>query len=149
MKKGFSMVEIMIVTAIIVILAGIAIPSLLRSRLTANEQSAISNIETISVAAQTYWSVNNALPTTLNVLYTNSYLDATLGCASQPCTKNGYRYYMGGTGSTTDFFVYTTPQSPNITGVRSFCAGSDGVARANAAGAAPVSQAACTAWTAL
>jgi len=149
MKKGFTLVEIMIVVLIIALLAAIAIPNLLRSRLNANENYAISNLQTISVAAQTYWSVNNSLPTTLNALYTNSYIDATLGCASPPCIKNGYKYYMGGTGLTTNFFVYTVPQTPNVTGVRSFCSGSDGVTRVDSAGATPASQAACTAWSPL
>lgn len=144
MRKAFTFIEIMIVVAIIAILVGVAIPNLLRSRLTANEQYAISNLQTISVAAQTYWSVNNALPTTLAQLSSNNYIDNTLGCASACCTKSGYTYCMGGTGLNTDFFVYTTPQAANVTGVRSFCSGSDGVTRADSSGAAPTSQAACS-----
>jgi prepilin-type N-terminal cleavage/methylation domain-containing protein len=144
MKKGFTLVEIMIVVAIIAVVVGVAIPNLLRSRLNGNESNAISNLQTISVAAQTYLSVQNTLPTTLNALYTQHYLpDGTLACASSPCLKNGYRYNMGGTGATTDFFVYAIPQTPNVTGVRSFCSGSDGVIRVDPAGATPGSQTAC------
>ena len=149
MKKGFTLVEIMIVVAIIAILVGIAIPNLLRARLNANEHYAISNIQTISIAAQTYWSVCNTLPDTLKDLYDESYIDETLGCSTEPCENNGYKYYMGGTGLTTDFFVYAVPKTPNVTGVRSFCSGSDGVTRVNTSGATPANQAACTGWDAL
>ena len=145
MKKGFTFVEIMVVVGTIALLVGIAIPNLLRSRLNANEHYAISNIETISIAAQTYLSVDNTLPTTLNQLNNEGYIDVTLGCATPPCIKNGYKYYMGGTGLTTDFFVYTIPQAPN-TGIRSFCAGSDSMVRVNTSGAPPASQVACTGW---
>jgi type IV pilus assembly protein PilA len=149
MKKGFTIVEIMIVVAIIVVLAGLAIPNLLRARLDANEKNAISNLQTISVASQTYWSVNNTLPTTLAQLHDEGYIDITLGgCGSSYCTKNGYTYYMGGSGLTTDFLVYTIPQTSKD-GVRSFCSTSDGVTRASSSGATPGSMAACTAWGAL
>ena len=149
MKKGFTLVEIMIVVAIIAILAGIAMPNLLRSRLNANEQYAISNLQTISVTAQTYWSVKNTLPTFLSQLHDEGYIDETLGYSASGCTKNGYTYYIGGTGQTTDFFVYTVPQTPNVTGVRSFCSGSDGVTRVSPSGAIPASQEACIAWAPL
>lgn len=147
-KKGFTIIEMMIVVAIIAILTGISIPNLLRARLAANENNAISNLQTISVAAQTFWSVGNAatpLPTTLNQLYAGGYVtDDSLACNTPPCLKNGYQYNMGGSGQTTDFFVYAVPHVPNVTGVRSFCSGSDGVTRVDLSGATPASQTACS-----
>jgi len=151
MKKGFTVVEIMIVIGIIAILVSIAIPNLLRSRLNANEHYAISNIQTISVAAQTYWSVLDSgdstipLPANLSQLYDEGYIDDILGCDSEPCEKNGYKYNIEGTGKTTDFFVYAIPQTSND-GVRSFCSVSDGVTKVNSSGATPADKDACVDW---
>ena len=146
MKKGFTLVETMIVLGIITIFVGIAMPNLLRSRLNANEKNAISNLQTISVAAQTYRFVKNTLPDTLVKLHNEGLIDQVLGCPTTCCIGNGYSYCMGGTGLTTNFFVYAIPQNPNVTGVRSFCSGSDGVTRCDSSGATPASQIECLNW---
>ncbi len=57
-KKGFTLVEIMVVVAIIAVLAAIAIPNLLRSRLTANDAAARSNLKALSTASETFASIN-------------------------------------------------------------------------------------------
>lgn len=149
MKKGFTLVEIMIVVGILVALLVIGIPGLLRSRLIGNEHRAISNLQTISIASQTYLSVENILPDTLKDLNDEELIDGELGCATTCCTRSGYTYCMGGAGLTTDFFVYAIPETPNVTGTRSFCSGSDGVTRVSPSGATPASQAACTDWDSL
>ena len=58
-KKGFSLLELLIVVAIILIVAAIAIPSLLRSRQTANETAAVASLRTLTTAELTYSSGNN------------------------------------------------------------------------------------------
>src|SRR5207247_73171 len=55
-NKGFSLLELLIVVAIILIIATIAIPSLLRSRQAANESAAVANLRTINTAQVTYLS---------------------------------------------------------------------------------------------
>jgi len=152
MKKGFTLVEIMIVVAIIALLAAIAIPNLLRARLNANEGAAISNVHTLSTASQSFWSATGALPTALNDLGAGSnpsYIDTTLGCAAATCTKNGYDYTIAGAGAAADFVAVATPDTPNVTGVRSFCVSSDGVVRVDPAGGAIGDAATCNGLAAL
>ena len=73
-ERGFTLIEIMIVVAIIALLAAIAIPNVLRGRTSANEAAAIGNIRALVSANEMYRSVNN--------VYAQSSL---WGCAATPC----------------------------------------------------------------
>ncbi len=131
-KLGFTMIEIMIVVAIIILLAAIAIPGLLRSRMNANEATALTSIKTISWAAITYRTNNAAYPSNISVLgVTNPpYIDTALASGN----KQGYVFNL--TSDANSFNVTAQPAIQNITGVRSFFSDASGVIRANGIGAA-------------
>lgn len=67
-KYGFTLVEVMVVVAIIAFLAAIAIPNLIRARTQANESSAQSTLKSIATALENYYALNNAYPLTTSVL---------------------------------------------------------------------------------
>ena len=142
-QKGFSLIELLIVVAIILIIAAIAIPNLLRARIAANESSAVASIRTLNTAQISY---NSAYPTvgfagTMGALAGTScappsstgacLIDTQLGSG----TKSGYSFALSavsGTPASTYTFI-ATPLAPNQTGVRYFCSFADAVVRANTA----------------
>jgi prepilin-type N-terminal cleavage/methylation domain-containing protein len=93
-RKGFTLVEIMIVVAIIALLAAIAIPNLLRARANANEAAAVAAMKTLISSAISFRSVNAAYPTTLYSLSsaTPPYIDSALGAGA----KSGYTFAISG-----------------------------------------------------
>ncbi|MBZ5499273.1 MAG: prepilin-type N-terminal cleavage/methylation domain-containing protein [Acidobacteriia bacterium] len=88
-EQGFSLVELLIVVAIIAIIAAIAVPSLLTSRMAANEASGIEGCRTAASAEVAFSSTNNQNYTTLADLVTNNFLDSRYVNAAG---FNGYIY---------------------------------------------------------
>jgi len=149
-QKGFSLIELLIVVAIILIIAAIAIPNLLRARISANEASAVASCRTMNTASITYNSSYGTYPTTLSALGPSNgatptsssadLLDQVLAPAGgvNASTKSGYTFTYA---SATPFNTYTMNADPvvsNQTGVRHFFSDQSGVVRVNATVAAAV-----------
>jgi type IV pilus assembly protein PilA len=169
---GFSLIELLIVVAIILIIAAIAIPNLLRARIAANEASAVSSIRTIVSAEATYQLAYPTVgfadtlaqlgpggagstcsgPTQLTACLVDSLLSNATSISS---AKSGYFFGLAGVTGGSVVVSYTAGASAsgyNSTGVRDFCSIDDGVLRAqNPSGqSAPVIvPATCTAFVAL
>jgi type IV pilus assembly protein PilA len=147
-QKGFSLIELLIVVAIILIIAAIAIPNLLRSRIAANEASAVGSVRTLTTAQVTYSSTYGTGYTTLAQLggAAGCTAAAATACLIDPVltlgTKSGYTVASApNTGAGTNaspfngFETNATPFSVS-TGTRAFCSDASGVIRYNTTGGA-------------
>jgi len=147
-QKGFSLIELLIVVAIILIIAAIAIPNLLRSRMAANEASAVGSLRTINTAEVTFATTYNTIgfgsltalggpaPCTTATSAAACLLDDVLSSAT--ATKSGYQFTVT-LGTQTPVVTYTSLATPSVvgqSGQRAFCSDQSGVIRQNAAGTA-------------
>jgi len=144
-QRGFSLIELLIVVAIILIIAAIAIPNLIKSKMAANESSAVGSLRTITTANIAYSTAcpQTGFAATLLELSAGTTcpaaaneIDNTLATGN----KSGYsfNYALGGSGTpATQFHVNANPQSTS-SGTRYFYVDESGVIRSNSTSAAGV-----------
>jgi len=158
-QKGFSLIELLIVVAIILIIAAIAIPNLLRARMAANESSAVGTLRSINTANATYetlydYSFANSLPVlggatvaagVVAPCTAANLIDNVLSATNTP-SKSGYNFnYVGANpnvadtlcNSDTTYTITAVPVTVGGTGNRSFFTDQSGIIRQNPNGVVP------------
>jgi type IV pilus assembly protein PilA len=151
-RNGFSLIELLLVVAIILIVAAMTVPNLLRSKIAANESSAVGSVRTIHTAEMTYqstWGTGFAVtlanlggptPCLVGTGAAACILDPVLSNA--PFTKSGYVFNATGTvllnNVLNGYELNATPVLVQTTGVRAFCADQTGLIQFVTPGNAPI-----------
>lgn len=166
-QSGFSLIELLIVVAIILIIAAIAIPNMLASKKAANQASAVSSLRTISSASASYMTAyGDGFPNTLDLLGGTPGASATCNAAllldstlsTAPYQKSGYQFsYSGQNGNVpitppgcsnpgfNGYLSAAVPLIPGTTGNMSYCNSEDGAIHVDINGGAITTESACSA----
>ena len=143
--RGFSLIELLIVVSIILIISAIAIPGFLRSKIAANEASAVSSLRTLNSSCLAYsTSWGKGFPSALSKLGPGNPASATaadlIDSALAAGTKSGYKLtYVSGapkSGTIPTYTINANAVAQNITGTRYFFTNQTGVIRYRIGGAA-------------
>jgi len=153
-QKGFSLIELLIVVFVILIIAAIAIPNLLRARSAANESSAVASLRAINTSEIIYASTYDGFSTNLASMgsggascTTTTIPTSTAACliddvlAADPATKSGYTFTYaavgaGGGGVAPSYSVSASPVAPGSTGLNGFFTDQSGVITVDPSGTA-------------
>ena len=146
-QRGFSLIELLIVVAIILIIAAIAIPNLLRSKMAANQASAVASLRTLNTSSVLYYTNYGIYPSSLANLgpvgtgtvssTLADMIDSTLASASAAPGKSGYTFTWAGGGTTGAYTVNADPVSAS-TGQIHYFTDQSLVIRSNSSGSASV-----------
>ena len=139
--KGFSLIELLIVVAIILIIAAIAVPSFLNSRMAANESAAVGALRTLNTAQISYNTTYATVGFAANLTaLAGDCTGSTVPTSSSAClidsvlqsgTKSGYSFVLQGVSGApaSSYQFIASPVNSNLTGVRSFCSFEDALIR--------------------
>jgi type IV pilus assembly protein PilA len=148
-QAGFSLIELLVVVAIILIIAAIAIPNFLRAKISANESSAVSSVHSINTSEISYSSMFGSIGYSValsdlgsggvspcpNSATASCFIDMVLATG----TKSGYKFSYAQNGALTPslgFTINADPQISHITGERGFYSDESNVIRFNTGGPA-------------
>jgi type IV pilus assembly protein PilA len=161
-NRGFSLIELLIVVAIILIIAAIAIPNLLRAHMAANDAAAARSEHTIMSGEVGYLAaypqagygtlaqLGGAATPCIPVVGQGCLIDNDLATNSNGNGKSGFNFASTPGGTQLTGWTYYTTATPisNMYGTREYCAADDGVLRAQIGfGPPPAGYAQCLAWT--